>query len=77
MDLPGANHVKDLHEHEGREDEREVARWSKVLVHVFSVQFSARPVSCASWEDEAGVGRILVLGNCLWDDIFSSKEEHE
>jgi primosomal replication protein N len=59
--LPGTDHIEDLHEHKGIENESQVARWAQFIVHILRVEIIPIPVRGAAGEDETRVFGVLVL----------------
>lgn len=76
MDLTAADHVKDLHEHERGEDEREVAGRSFLFCEL-DVLGIAIPLGEAAWIYVTSGSVVLELGVRFGDDVLTSEEERE
>jgi len=76
MNLAAADHVEELHKHEGSEDERVVAGRS-FLTFVLAVQGLAIPFVEATRVHKAIWSVVLQIGVTFWDQVLSSEQEHE
>jgi len=73
MDLSCSNHIEDLHEHEGGEDEGQVAGWSYFFRHLFGVKIITLEISSTARENKTGFLGPLVFLSRLGDKVLTSE----